>query len=54
MDELIDILLSSKSNKEDKQKARKALFRGFLGDFAKQEEKNIYAKPEAVRGQVKQ
>lgn len=53
MDEMIDVLLSPKSSKEDKRKARKAIFRGFLGDFAKQEEKSIDAKPEAVRGQRK-
>ena len=53
MDELIDVLLSPKSNESEKMKARKALFRGFLGDFAKQEEKSINAKPEAVRGQRK-
>lgn len=53
MDEMIDVLLSPKSNKEDKQKARKALFRCFMGDFAKSDE-IIDAKPEAVRGKRKQ
>ncbi len=53
MEEAISILLSPKSNESEKNKARKALFRGFLGDFAKQEEKSVNAKPEAVRGQRK-
>lgn len=38
MEEAIKILMSPKSNESEKQKARKALFRGFLGDFAKNEE----------------
>ena len=37
------------SNESEKKKARKALFRGFLGDFTKSESKSIEAKPEAVR-----
>ena len=50
MEEAIKILMSPKSNESEKQKARKALFRGFLGDFAKSEERSKDAKPEAVRG----
>ena len=49
MEEAIKILMSSKSNESEKQKARKALFRGFMGDFTKSESKSIEAKPEAVR-----
>lgn len=50
MEEMIAVLLSPKSNESEKKEARKALFRGFLGDFAKNESKCINAKPEAVRG----
>lgn len=50
MEEAIKILMSPKSNESEKQKARKALFRGFLGDFAKSGERSKDAKPEAVRG----
>ena len=53
MEEIIAVLLSPESNESEKQKARKALFRGFLGDFAKSEERSINAKPEAVRGHKK-
>ena len=53
MEEIIAVLLSPKSNESEKQKARKVLFRGFLGDFAKIESKSKDAKPEAVRGQRK-
>ena len=50
MEEMINVLMSPKSSEQEKQKARKALFRGFLGDFAKSEERSKNAKPEAVRG----
>ena len=45
MEEAIKILMSPKSNESEKQKARKALFRGFLGDFAKNEERSKKQSP---------
>lgn len=50
MEEMINVLMSPKSSEQEKQKARKALFRGFLGDFSSNESKSMNAKPEAVRG----
>lgn len=54
MENNMDVLLSPMSNEREKQKARRALFRAFLGDFAKEMEKENNAKPKAVRGQKKQ
>lgn len=53
MERAIEILMSPKSNESERKEARKALFRGFLGDFAKDMSKDADAKPKAVRGQKK-
>lgn len=53
MEDAINVLLSPKSNEGERNKARRALFRGLLADFAKEQSKSVNAMPEAVRGQNK-
>ena len=50
MEEIIAVLLSPTSSESEKQKARKALFRGFLGDYAKNEGRTSAQSPKRSEG----